>query len=136
MFLVVDFSDVFGITVQCVDGGYFVLRPGTEPIACRHSADVLRVVTEFLQLKVSWEWDQAPNVISHPCSACIMATVKTPDGTPGFALTWVMAQPPHHQFLRFSRVEVLRVIARWMGLVQRPNVSTAIDPPQQEPPAS
>lgn len=130
MFLVVDFSDVSGLTIQCVDGGYFFLRPGTEPIACKHSGEVLQIVEQFFKLKIPFEWD-AVDVISQPCTACIVARCNTPSGSPGYALTWVMQGPPHQQFLRFAPLEVVRVIARWMGLVQRLSPMRTIEPPPE-----
>jgi hypothetical protein len=130
VFLVVDFSDVSGLTIQRVDGGYFFLRPGTEPIACKHSGEVLQIVETFFKLKVPFEWDPA-EVISQPCTACIVARCSTPHGTSGYAVTWVMATPPHQQFLRFAPLEVVRVIARWMGLVQRMSPMRMIEPPPE-----
>lgn len=114
MIFLLDFSAV-GFTVQCVDGGYFFILE-QEPVACRNAADVLALAGQQLEVDVPKQWDSIEPISVHH-AVCVCARVRTAHQGTAWAITWGGPKPPHMQFLRFNRGEVLAVIARWMGLV-------------------
>lgn len=113
-----------GLTIQCVDGGWFVIFPGPEGhtmVSCRTAQEVLGKVIEWLgdQSLPLQVWDVGVP-ICQPNTTCLLSEVPTAGtGATSWVITYAAGPPPHPQFVRFNPTDVVILAARWLGYVPR-----------------